>query len=131
MANILLVENDVYLSEVLGEILFATGHNVTVAQNGKDAVNVLQFQNYDVIVSDMEMPIMTGIELLQWVRTSHLDTPFILISGFTRLLELIPPSSLGAQAFLAKPFASKDLVTLVQTVLETNLDKKFIELKSS
>lgn len=116
MAKILLVDDDEQLRELLVEALTESGHSVTVAANGQDAQLILVHQVYDLIVSDVQMPVMNGIELLQWVRT-NIQTPMILMSGFSRLLELMKPKDIGAKAFLPKPFQPEDLISLVEESL--------------
>lgn len=112
MAKILLVDDDEQLRELLVETLTQAGHSVTIAANGRDAQLILDHQTYDLIVSDVQMPVMNGIELLQWVR-AHIQTPMILMSGFSRLLELMKPKDIGAKAFLPKPFQPEDLLAIV------------------
>ena len=116
MAKILLVDDDEQLRELLAETLTESGHSITIAANGRDAQMILDHQTYDLIVSDVQMPVMNGIELLQWVRT-NVQTPMILMSGFSRLLELMKPKDIGAKAFLPKPFQPEDLVSLVDKSL--------------
>lgn len=116
MAKILLVDDDEQLRELLAATLTESGHSVTIATNGRDAQLILDHQSYDLIVSDVQMPVMNGIELLQWVR-ANVQTPVILMSGFSRLLELMKPKDIGAKAFLAKPFQPEDLISLVDKSL--------------
>lgn len=120
MAKILLVDDDDNLREILLETLTTAGHSVTSAANGQDAQSILDHQRYDLIVSDVQMPILNGIELLQWIR-AQAGTPVILMSGFSRLLELMKPKDIGAMAFLPKPFQPIALVELV----EKSLNEKF------
>lgn len=116
MAKILLVDDDERLRELLVESLTESGHSVTVAANGRDAQLILDHETYDLVVSDVQMPVMNGIELLQWIRT-NVQTPVILMSGFSRLLELMKPKDIGAKAFLAKPFNPEELNSLVEATL--------------
>ncbi len=130
MAKILLVDDDEQLRELLVETLTESGHSVTVAVNGRDAQLILEHQIYDLIVSDVQMPVMNGIELLQWVR-SNSKTPMILMSGFSRLLELMKPKDIGAKAFLPKPFQPEDLVALVNQSLISRFEAEAVPLASA
>lgn len=116
MAKILLVEDDEQLRELLAESITEAGHSVTVANNGMDAQLILDHQNYDLIVSDVQMPQMNGIELLQWAK-ANTQIPVILMSGFSRLLELMKPKDIGAKAFISKPFQPEDLICLIDKSL--------------
>jgi DNA-binding NtrC family response regulator len=116
VAKILIVDDDEQLRELLVEALTEAGHSVTTAGNGKDALVILGHQTFDLIVSDVQMPLMNGIELLQWVR-ANVKIPMIMMSGFSRLLELIKPKDIGAKAFLPKPFQPEDLISVVENAL--------------
>ena len=83
----------------------------TVVNNGEDAKDKLLIDNYDLILSDWEMPRMSGCELLTWVRSdSKFHTiPFILITGNTETVHVEKAIQLGVNAYLFKPFTIQDL----------------------
>jgi CheY-like chemotaxis protein len=116
MAHILVVEDDELLREMLVESLSHIGHKVIGCLNGLEAKEILSNQGFDLILSDVQMPVMNGIELLQWTRTKS-QTPFVLMSGFSRLLELMRPADIGAQGFITKPFQPDDLTKLIDQIL--------------
>lgn len=116
MAKILIVEDDDFLREVLSDYLGSRGHSVNSAPNGKVAKNLATMGHFDLIISDVQMPFLNGVELLQWLRTQS-QTPFILMTGFTNLLETQRAADLGAQGFLSKPFSNEDLLNLIKSIL--------------
>ena len=56
---------------------------VETAMNGKQAQELLEKESYDVVVTDIKMPIMTGIELAEWIYNNHLDTSVVILSGYS------------------------------------------------
>lgn len=116
MATILIAEDDEYLREILQDYLSSKGHKITTVPNGKVAKNVIMAGTFDLVISDVQMPFLNGVELLQWLRT-HGTTPFILMTGFTNLLETKKAADLGAQGFLSKPFSNSDLLKLIEEIL--------------
>ena len=82
MARILVTEDDSHMLRVLAMWLGRNGHEVLEASNGKMATRILTTASVDMIVSDINMPEMNGVELAQWVRSEKgLDTPMILLSS--------------------------------------------------
>jgi putative nucleotidyltransferase with HDIG domain len=116
MAKVLLVEDDEYLRDALKESLEDKRHQVFVAPNGKIARDVLGSQKFDIIVSDVQMPFLNGVDLLEWVN-KNCPTPFVLMTGFTHLLEAKSAFDLGAKDFLAKPFKEQELLACLDRVL--------------
>lgn len=117
MAKILIAEDDEFLRDILQEYLTSKGNNVTTVPNGKVARDVVLNGGFELIISDIQMPFLNGVEFLQWLRPQS-QTPFILMTGFTNLLETQKAADLGAQGFLSKPFSNKDLLKLINEVLQ-------------
>lgn len=115
--RILLVEDDDYVRESLKVNLSDYGYTVIEAQNGKVAREIFPTINCDGVISDVNMPFFGGIELLTWLRERNSQVPFILITGFSHLLETKTALEYGANDFLPKPFSRSDL--------KASLDKLF------
>ena len=115
MAHILLVDDDTNVLLTLAIALRRRGHEVTVAQNGWQALNLLRREAFEFLISDVKMPGMTGIELAE--RASDLpNTPIIVLTSALDInIEDVP-----AQHFLPKPL---DVAKLGEVVLD-DLDKK-------
>lgn len=112
--TLLLAEDDGLVRRVLSRMLQSAGYRVLEVTNGKDAVRTASSEPVDLVISDVIMPEMDGIELLKDVLA--LDVPVILMSGGGRIdaeLYLRMASMLGAAAVLQKPV---DPATLLQTV---------------
>lgn len=116
MAKILIAEDDEFLRDILKDYLEDNGHKVTVVPDGKVARDVVLAGDFALVISDVQMPHLNGVELLQWLRTKN-QIPFILMTGFTNLLETHQAAEMGANGFLSKPFSNKDLLALITNLL--------------
>lgn len=116
MAQILIVEDDEFFRKAIFDLLSKKGHNVFEAPNGRAAVEIISLQEFDMVLSDIQMPGMNGIELLEW-SIKHRPVPFIIMTGFSTILETQSAYDLGAKEFISKPFKNAELIALVNTVL--------------
>lgn len=116
MARILIAEDDEFLRDILKDYLEDSGHKVTVVPDGKIGRDVVLAGDFALVISDVQMPHLNGVEFLQWLRTKN-QTPFILMTGFTNLLETQQAAEMGANGFLSKPFSNKDLLALITNLL--------------
>lgn len=118
MTKILIVEDDEFLREIIMDHLVESGYEVVGAANGKLGKEIALTGGFDLIVSDVQMPFVTGVELLKWVREQS-SIPFILMTGFTNLLKDSNPTDLGAQGLLTKPFTTQQLSDQIKAVIGT------------
>ena len=115
--HILLVEDDRDLAAFMHEVLAAEGFDVTVAGNGREGLAALERCPYALVVLDLMLPEMDGIEfrLRQRQHSSQWNTPALVVSAHYNVEKLA--ASVGAEAFLAKPFTGADLTAAVHGVL--------------
>lgn len=106
--KILIVDDDDLLRAALSGILNKK-YDIVEAANGRDAKNIIILTQFDLILSDIQMPFLTGVELLEWVKKNH-PTKFVLMTGFSHLLETQSAQKMGADDFLTKPFSDNDLL---------------------
>lgn len=121
--KILVVEDDDFFRSAMTDYLKRKGMAVTEAPNGKIARDICGLSQFDIIVSDVQMPFMDGVELLKWVKTNR-PAPFILMTGFTNLLETQSAFELGADDFVTKPFRNADLVNAISLILNPVREQK-------
>jgi CheY-like chemotaxis protein len=113
--NILVVDDDKLLRQLIDIFLSAHGAKVTCCEDGITAYHKATIGKFNCIISDINMPYMTGLELLSRIRNILRDeTPLILMSGQEMLNEQDVIQN-GGQAFLKKPFNLPSLKTLIQT----------------
>lgn len=116
MPKILLVDDDIELTELLAELLFLEGFGVTVVHNGQEALTELELQSYDIILLDIMMPILNGIETLKQVR-QKLTTPVLMLSARDDDIDRVLGLELGADDYLPKPFNDRELVARIKAIL--------------
>jgi CheY-like chemotaxis protein/anti-sigma regulatory factor (Ser/Thr protein kinase) len=131
MARILIVEDDPQVREVVCAIAAMDGHHVVAAQDGQDAADRLENESFDVIVSDVWMPRMNGMELLARVHAQHLTSRFIVMTGDNTPEIVLNAVRQQAYGYIPKPFEPKELLVLLRSALESPLSLAPIEVVSS
>lgn len=102
--RILVVDDEESIREFLEIMLRKEGYEVTCAEDGQKAKDILLKKTFDMIVSDLQMPNVTGIELLRHVKESYPDTVFMMITAFGTTENAVDAMKLGAYDYLTKPF---------------------------
>lgn len=119
MSKILLVEDDADMSEVFCDFLEMHDHDVHCAFNGKEGLALFEKDTFDVIITDIIMPELDGLEMLKAMLAIRPDTPIITLSGGHRLVPGVATQyldaslKLGAARSFCKPFKMIDLLTAV------------------
>lgn len=122
MQRILVVDDDEQLRDLLGRTLEREGFTVTTAADGRAALRALAEEPVDVLVTDLIMPDMEGIETIQQVRASYPAARIVAVSGGGRAGAhglLSAAARLGAHRTLEKPFSPHHLVELVHELLDS------------
>ena len=125
MAKILVVEDDNFFREAICDYLKSKKHQISEASNGKIAREILVSQDFDIVLSDIQMPLLTGIELLEWSKINK-PTPFIIMTGFSMLLETQSAFEMGAKEFISKPFKNHELLASIDRIIGS--EKKSFEI---
>jgi two-component system OmpR family response regulator len=115
-AHILLVDDDVELSTMLRQYLENEGFKVTVDFNGKQAVAAATSGDYDVVILDVMLPTITGIELLRRIRRES-TIPIIMLTAKGDQVDRVIGLELGADDYLPKPYYAPELVARLKAVL--------------
>ena len=115
--RILVVDDDGDIRRLNTEVLAGSGYQVDAAADGALAWDILQFNRYDLLVTDYHMPKMSGVELLKKLRGARMALPVILVSGTMPTNELNRHPWLQIDATLLKPYAPDELLAVVRKVL--------------
>ncbi len=118
MRTILVVDDEPNYQIVLSEILRDEGFEVYTANSGIDAIPIVRDTDLDLIVSDMKMPGLDGIQLLEKVKEFNRDLPVILITAYADIEKAVEAMRLGAFTYLAKPFSNEELLANAQKAIE-------------
>src|ERR1043166_3361200 len=118
MPNILIVDDEQSYRQLLSLVFESDGNNIRTAMNGRQALKALQEEPADVIISDVKMPDMDGIELLRSVRETLPDLGVVLMTAFASVETAREAFKLGADDFITKPFDVEELKLIVKKTLE-------------
>ena len=118
MARILLIEDEDSLRTVLRETIEHFGHTVIEARNGKEGLERFQHANADLVITDIVMPEMDGLEVLMALRNRQPPVKVIAISGAQSVEDYLDSARLmGAARVLLKPFGSEALMAAINKLL--------------
>ena len=121
VANILIVEDDISLSEALKDTLELTGHRTFLADNGSLAMQILEAENIDLVVSDVQMKQIDGIQLLQRISNKYPGKPVILMTAYGTIQQAVLAIQVGAMDYLVKPFEPEVLIAKVSQFLPSSV----------
>src|SRR6056297_28839 len=117
-AKILVVDDEINLREMLAILLQREGFQVTQVGNGEAALKLASENGFDLIVSDIRMPGLSGIELLRQLREQENEVAMIMITAFSSTEEAVEAMKLGAYDYITKPFKNDEIRLVVRNALE-------------
>jgi len=120
MKKVLVVEDNPMVLKSVEFKLTKDGHQITTAQNGRDALNLLQKERFDLVLTDLIMPFVTGIQLIEAINKNGIKTPVIVLSSSTQEATVMDAFDLGARDFISKPFSPQELSLRVKRTLDLN-----------
>jgi two-component system response regulator HydG len=118
MARILIVDDQDMMRDSLAQILVRDGHEVVAAPDGAAAVARLGAARFDLLITDLRMPKMTGLELLAEAKRLRPDIPVVLMTAFATVANAVEAMKLGAYDYIQKPFNGDEIKLLVDRTLE-------------
>ena len=116
-AKVLVVDDEEVIRDVCSQILEAEGYSVTTATSGKEALSAVSENSLDIIVTDIMMPDMSGLELLEVIKSTNLDVCTVVITGLGTFDMATQSDRLGAREFVVKPFTPDELSEAVRKAL--------------
>jgi DNA-binding NtrC family response regulator len=116
-SRILIVEDDSEMRGLLSDELIDEGYEVTQAIDGKDATEKLIKAKFDLVITDVVMPKMGGMDLLMDARKNHPSIPVIVITAFGDTCSAVQAHENGAAHYLYKPFKTKELKEAIRKAL--------------
>jgi two-component system response regulator PilR (NtrC family) len=118
MSNLLIVDDEQSYRQLLSLVFESEGHSIRTAMNGRNALEVLQAEPADLIISDVRMPDMDGIALLQAAKELYPDIGMVLMTAFATVDTARDAFKLGADDFIQKPFDVEELKLIVKKTLD-------------
>jgi DNA-binding NtrC family response regulator len=122
--KILVAEDEEITLKHLVYALKKEGYNVTGVNNGREALGELELGRYDVLITDIKMPEMTGIELLEKAKTMNYEIEVLVITGFGSIGSAVEAMKKGAYEYITKPFDLDELILKVKNIQERKLLRK-------
>ncbi len=119
--NILVVEDIRQERAALCEVLKSWGYRVTAVGNGVSALKELKGQNYDLVISDLRMPELNGLELLRKVNEEEIAVPVIIMSGYGTVESAVEVMKLGAFDFVLKPFTPEAMKSIAAKAIHNRI----------
>ena len=115
--SILAIDDDEAIRTLYIRALSLEGYDVVVAENGLQALDVIQSQRFDAILVDLMMPEMDGVETVSVLKASAPGVPVIVVTGYGKSLEAHEATIAGADLIVEKPFSMKELVHAVESTI--------------
>ena len=117
-ASIMIVDDAPDTLEILQRNLSSQGYRVFSAEGVVEAIKLLDNQAVDLVITDLKMPKVSGLDLVRHVRANLRDTEIIMITGYPSVEGAVQAIKIGAEEYLAKPFTDEELFTAVEQALE-------------
>ncbi|HTI39353.1 MAG TPA: sigma-54 dependent transcriptional regulator [Vicinamibacterales bacterium] len=118
MSRILVIDDDEGVRQSMGRMLRGAGYAVEMAETGEQGLALARGNAFDVILSDMRMPGISGIDVLQRLREQRVDSAFIVMTGFGTVDTAVEAMKLGAVDFVQKPFFREELLMRVRSAAD-------------
>lgn len=122
-AHILLVDDEVSIQRTLAPLLRARGYTLTIAGNGRAAVEAFERDRPDLVILDLGLPDMDGSEVCRQVR-ERADTPILVLSARGEEKDKVAALDQGADDYVTKPFGPEELIARVRTALRRSLGRE-------
>lgn len=116
MTKILIVEDEVSFSEALAFLLGKEGFEVSIAEDGQQAVDKFKKEGADLILLDLMIPVISGIEVCRMIRTTS-QVPIIMLTAKDAEIDKVVGLELGADDYVTKPYSSRELIARIKAVL--------------
>lgn len=124
--HILIVEDEQRLAYLLRRVLLEERHIVDVANDGNAGLNLALSDTYDVVVLDVMLPGIDGLEICRQMRAEHLMTPVLMLTARGAIEDRVTGLNVGADDYLTKPFAMEELLARINALLRRR-DRRFDE----
>ena len=126
MAHILIIDDDPAVLSLFGQFMESSGYSVALAADGREGLRLMKQQTPDLIITDIMMPEMDGLEIIHEIAKTHPLLPVIAISGGMRNVSvnfLVHAKKFGARRILVKPVTLADLLQTVEELLKESAQK--------
>jgi len=117
--QVLIMEDEASVAKGLGMVLSEEGYNVALAMNGRSALDSFNQKIFDLLVADLRLPDIDGMEVIRQVKRRRPDTEVLVITGYSTVTTAVEAMKLGASDYLSKPFTEDEFLSAVKGALVT------------
>lgn len=125
--KVLVIDDDVKMLELLKKVLSRRGYTVETSPKPTEALEKFTLNGFDIVVTDINMPEMNGLEILKQIKSISPDTIVIMITAFATVSSAVESMKLGAYDYIIKPFNMEEFVLIVDRAAEQISLKKEVE----
>ncbi len=130
MHRILVIDDDEVVRDVLKTFLKEVGFSVAVTGAGRSGIDMLKEENFDIVLTDLVMPEMNGIDVLKEIKAVKADLPVVVMTAFGTIQTAVEAMRLGAFDYVTKPFVMEELMIVIRRAVEvTKIQRENIRLK--
>ena len=123
LAKVLVVEDDINTMYLVQKYLEKDGHSVTTSGNGTDALDILNNTTFDIVILDLMLPEINGLDICKIIRTKT-HTPIIMVTALVEEEDRLIGLETGADDYITKPFSPRELVARVKAILRRTFSEK-------
>ena len=116
--QVLIMEDEESVAKGLGIALSEEGYKVDLAMTGRSALDSFSQKMFDLLVADLRLPDIDGMEVIKQVKRRRPDTEVLVITGYSTVNTAVEAMKLGASDYLSKPFTKNDLISIVKENLD-------------
>ena len=117
MTNVLLIEDELKVASFISKGLEEEGYSVKVAYNGAEGLQLLKADTYDIVLLDLILPEIDGLEVLQTMRDQGMTTPVLIITARSSKEDVVRGLDTGSDDYLTKPFSFEELLARIRALL--------------
>lgn len=114
--KVLIVDDEVLIRNVIKEYLILENYDYDEAENGKEAVDKVEKNNFDIVIMDIMMPIMDGYQAVKEIRKFNKNLPFLMLSARSEEYDKLQGFDLGIDDYVTKPFSPKELIARIKAI---------------
>lgn len=114
--RILIVDDEENMLKMLKTFFEEKEYKCFTANSGKEAIEIIESNQIDLVITDMKMPEMDGLELLRIIKEKHNDISAVIMTGFAEEYTTTEALNLGADGYITKPFRNKELLLILKRI---------------
>jgi two-component system response regulator HydG len=123
--SILVVDDELLIRDLLYDFFLGQGWDISIAEDGEKALEILRSKQVDLVLTDIKMPNMDGLALTSEVKESYPDIPVVLMTGYPSVESAVGALRIKAADYITKPFNINQLFKLIETKVKEKQSRNF------